>query len=95
MGVVMIHYLSAIPWFVCCNDWGDDTLCQQSPSLCVVMGGVMIHYLSAIPWFVCCNGWGDTLQNADINIEGAVRQGDPQVKRSYARVIVASMKSKE
>ena len=35
------------------------------------------------------------LKNDDINIESAVRQGDPQVKRNYARVIVATMKSKE
>ncbi len=35
------------------------------------------------------------LKNDNINIESAVRQGDPQVKRSYSRVIVTIMKSKE
>ncbi len=35
------------------------------------------------------------LTNDDIKIESTVRQGDRQAKRSYARVIVATMKSME
>ncbi len=35
------------------------------------------------------------LKNDDINAETAMRQGDPDVKSINARVIVATMKSKE